>query len=343
MVRTAITGNRILVTRFGRAEVLERARITLPPPPPGHTRLRVLAAGVGRTDLMARSGDYLLQRRTPFSPGYDLVAEVIDQGTPRHGGAVLETGSRVAASLPRMGAYTEYTTVPTEFLVPLPDGLDPVTAAALPLDFLTALSLLETHARLARGATVLIQGASGGVGRAVSQLGRHAGLRMYGTASAPGSEEVLTENGVAFVDHRRQDFTDAVRQSEPGGVDAVLDHIGGANIRRGYGLLAPGGVLVSYAFAERAGRMVADTVRGAAHVTLLGLIPGRRTSLCMLPREIRSDSARYRRDLARVLDMARSGRIRARLGRTYPLGEAAEAHRSMERGEHAGKIVLTTD
>jgi NADPH:quinone reductase len=173
--------------------------------------------------------------------------------------------------------------------------------------------------------------------------GRAAGLRMYGTASAPGSARALAEEGVVFIDHRRQDVAGVVREHEPAGVDAVLDHIGGANIGQGHGLLVPGGVLVSYAFSGRPGRMAADTVRGAVRVALLGLRPGRRTALCMVPREIRSDNARYRRHLARVLDLLHRGELRVRVGGTRPLREAAGAHGAMEAGTHGGKLVLTTD
>ena len=340
----AIRCQKIVVRRFGGTEVLEVAEVTLPAPPPGHARRKVLAIGVGFTDLMARAGDYILQRTVPFTPGYELVGEVVDylsDGSGRDPEWVTP-GTRVAVTLPKMGAYSDYVVLPSWLLVPVPDGLDSKVAATIPLDYLTAVSVLERHGRVATGDTVLIHGAGGGVGRALSQLGRLHGLRMYGTASAAGSEERLARNGVRFINYRRQDFEEAVREQEPDGIQAVFDHIGGANLRKGYRLLAPGGVLVSYAFAGRPGHMVADTVRGAAWVKLKGLLPGKRTALCMVPNDLKSDHGWYRQSLRRLLDMALAGDIQAEVGAVFPLSRAAEAHGALERREITGKVVLTT-
>jgi NADPH2:quinone reductase len=335
---------KIVVRQFGGIEVLEVAEGRLSAPPPGHARLKVLAIGVGFTDLMARAGDYILQRTVPFTPGYELVGEVIDYRSDGSGQDPewVTPGTRVAVTLPKMGAYSGSVVLPSWLLVPVPDGLDANVAATIPLDYLTAVSVLERHGRVAAGDTVLIQGASGGVGQALSQLGRLQGLCMYGTASAAGSEERLAGNDVRFINYRRQDFEEVVREREPDSLQAVFDHIGGANLRKGYRLLAPGGVLVSYAFAGRPGHTVADTVRGAAWLKLKGLLPGKRTALCMVPRELKSDHAWYRQSLRRLLDMARDGDIQAEVGAVFPLSEAAEVHDALERREITGKVVLTT-
>jgi NADPH:quinone reductase-like Zn-dependent oxidoreductase len=178
-----ISCQKIVVERFGWTGVLRSVDVTVSAPLPGQARLKVLAIGVGFTDLMARAGEYLLQRKVPFTPGYELVGEVVDYRGDGSGQDPdwLTPGRRVAVALPKMGAYTEYITLPDWLLVPLPDGLDPIIAAAVPLDYLTAMSLLEVHGRVSRGDTVLIQGAGGGVGQALCQLGRQHGLRMYGT------------------------------------------------------------------------------------------------------------------------------------------------------------------
>jgi NADPH:quinone reductase len=335
MNNEALSGREIIVESFGGVEVLRLKERTVSAPPPGHARVRVLAVGVGFTDLMARRGDYLLQRKLPFTPGYELVGEVVDHEE-------LEPGTLVAAALPKMGAYADYVVLPSWLLVPLPDGLDPAVAATVPLDYLTALSILETHAQVTTGDTVLIHGASGGVGQALSQLGRRKGLRMYGTASAPGSEDRLARHGVGFIDYRHQDFADVIAEREAEGISAVFDHIGGANIRKGYRLLAHGGVFVSYAFAGRPGHMVADTVRGAVRVNLLNLLPGRRTAVCMLPKEIRSNHDWYRRSLRRLLEQVHAGELEVTPGATFPLAKAADVHRALERHEINGKVVLTT-
>ncbi|MFC9742353.1 zinc-binding dehydrogenase [Streptomyces noursei] len=208
----------------------------------------------------------LPQRRTPFTPGYELAGEVVDfttADTPAP--SWLRPGARVAAALTRMGGYAEYVTLPLWQLVPLPDGLDPHVAAAVPLD---------------------------------------------------------------------------QNDREPGGVQAVFDHIGGPALRKGYRVLAPGGVLVSYAASGRPGRIVGDTLRAAARVTLLNLRPGRRTALALVPREIRADHARYRAALTELLALAHAGTTAPQIT-TAPLTEAV--HTDLERRALTGKAVLTTD
>jgi NADPH:quinone reductase len=330
-----IHGQRIVVRKFGGPEVLETVAETVPAPPRGHVRVKVLAVGVGYTDLMARTGDYLLQRKLPFTPGYELVGEVVD-------GEGFAPRTKVVASLPKMGAYSEYVVLPSWLLVPLPDGLDPVLAATIPLDYLTATSVLERHAKVSEGDTVLIQGAAGGVGQALSQLGKLKGLRMYGTASAPSSKERLARFGVRLIDYRIEDFETVLREREPGGVQAVFDSIAGANLAKGYRLLAPGGVLVSYGFMGRPGHMVGDTVRAAVNLQLRGLLPGKRTALTKVPAEMRSDRGWYRESLRRLLAMARDGDIRAETGAVASLRDVADVHRALERREITGKVVLTT-
>ncbi|NED99942.1 quinone oxidoreductase family protein [Phytoactinopolyspora halotolerans] len=339
-----IPNRRIVVERFGDVDELRLVDEVLPAPPSGAVRVKVLAAGVGFTDIMARTGDYLLQRRTPLTPGYELVGEVVD-ARPGSSGAVprwAQPGTRVAASLPHMGAYSEYVTMPDWLPVPVPDGLDTIAAASIPLDYLTALSLLETHGHVREGHAILVHGVSGGVGRAVVQLAHRAGVRIYGTASSATAQDMLADAGVRVIDYRRDDFEQVIKREEPHGVQAVFDHIGGDYLRRGLRILAPRGVLVSYAFSGRPGHMVADTIRGALTVTLLGLRPGKRTALCMVPRQIASDHHWYRDSLERLLTMAATGEIEPVVGATFALEKAADAHHALQRREASGKLVLTT-
>ncbi|MBB5782980.1 zinc-binding dehydrogenase [Nonomuraea jabiensis] len=330
---------RIVVERFGGPGALRLADAVAPVPGPGQARVRVLAAGVGHTDVMARRGEYLFQRRTPFTPGYEIVGEVVDQG-PATGPDRLVPGTRVAACLPRMGGYTEYATLPVASLTPVPEDLDPVVAAAMPLDYLTALSLLDRHARARPGDAVLIHGAAGGVGDALCQLGRLRGLVMYGTAGDRGLDR-LKSHDVIPLDYRRDDAARIIRRRHPDGVRAVFDHIGGRTMRANRRLLAPGGVLVSYAFIGRPGHVLAGTITGAAHNRLLNLLPGCRTAICSLPAEIRADPAGHRVLLGTLFDLACDGRLQPRVGTCFPLAEAAAAHRALERREVAGKIILT--
>lgn len=342
-MNTAIRHKQIVVESFGGPEQLRLVDATTQPPAQGYVRVRVLAAGVGATDAMARRGEYLMQRRRPFTPGYELIGQIVDYATagqPTLGW--LTPGTRVAACLPAMGGYTEYRTLPISSLVPVPDGLDTAVAAAVPLDYLTAESMLTRHARVEPGDAVLIHGATGGVGDALCQLGVRQRLVLYGTASQLGIPR-LADYPITPIDYQSADLTRTLQALRPGGVHAVFDHLGGASIRRSHRLLAPGGTLVSYAFTGRPGHTLGDTVRGAVHNRLLNLHPGRRTAICSLPREIRTGRTWYRNALRELLDLALHNEIRPRLGPSWPLADAVKAHQELDRRTTLGKIILTTE
>jgi NADPH2:quinone reductase len=339
-----IRHRQIVVDAFGGPDRLRLTDTVTPPPREGHARVKVLAIGVGYTDLMARRGEYVLQRKRPFIPGYELVGEIVDyRADPaRPAPQWLHPGVRVAACLLRMGAYTEFRTLPLSTVVPVPANLDSHVAAAIPLDYLTAVSLLERHGRVQPGDAVLIHGATGGVGDALCQLGSQQQLTMYGTASGRSIER-LDRYDITSIDYESERVEAVVRQHRPDGLQAVFDHIGGNSLRANHRLLATGGVLASYAFAGRPGHILADTVRGAVHNRLLGLLPGKRTALCTVPREIRTNPTWYRDTLARLLDLAHTDDIHPHVGAVRPLAHAAAVHAELERREITGKVVLVTE
>jgi NADPH:quinone reductase-like Zn-dependent oxidoreductase len=332
------------VDSFGGPDQLRLVDVITRAPEPGFARVKVLAIGVGATDAMARRGEYLMQRRRPFTPGYELVGEIVDHvGAP---GLIVPDwvapGARVAACLSKMGGYTEYCTLPLASLIPVPDGLDSTIAATIPLDYLTATSMLTRHARLGPGDAVLINGATGGVGDALCQLGARRDLAMYGTASER-TMNLLDGYPITPIDYNNGDPYQALRDARPDGVHAVFDHLGGTHIRRGYRVLAAGGVLISYAFTSRPGHILTDTLRGGIHTTLLGLRPGRNTAICSIPREIRTDRTWYHDTVRELFDLAAQRQIRPRTGPTYTLAEAAAAHQELDHRTTHGKIVLLTE
>jgi NADPH2:quinone reductase len=339
-----VSGNRLVVSRFGGADALVARSLELPPPGRDRLTLRILAASVGSTDLLARRGGYLFQPFPGFTPGYDFVGEIVEahpSDADRLADAGLALGSRVAVCLPAMGAYATHRSIALWQAVAVPDALDTRTAAAIPLDYLTALSAFERHARVEPGAAVLIQGASGPVGRAIAQLASANGVVAYGTASERNRETVERE-GVGFIDYSRGDLVDRMRELEPNGVDAAFDHLGGATLRASERTLAPGGIAVSYAFAGRAGRERRDAIAGGLRSTVRSILrPGaRRAAVVTVPLEIRTGHSGYRASLARMLDAAVAGTIRPRVGRTFPLESAASAHRYLESGAATGKVIL---
>jgi NADPH:quinone reductase len=232
---------RVVVDRFGGPEVLRVVEEEVPRPGVGEVRVRVLAAGVSFTDAQLRAGTYLGVPKPPFTPGYELVGVVEELGP---GCSRSREGDRVAA-LTVWGAYAERVCLPEANVVEVPEDLDPARVVSLVLTYMTAYQLLHRMARVKGGETVLVHGAAGRVGTAALELGAAAGLRLYGTASARdrGAVERL---GAVAIDYRNEDFLARVRELTGGGVDVVLDGIGGALSLRSFRALRPGGRLVVF-------------------------------------------------------------------------------------------------
>src|SRR5512141_1623532 len=175
-----------MVTHYGGPDALQVLEEECPEPKKGEVRVRVRAAGVSLPDIMAREGVHPETPRLPFTPGWDLVGVVDRLGAGVSG---IEPGQTVAA-LPISGAYAELVCLPQRELVPVPSGLDAGEAVSLVLNYVTAYQMLHRSAKVRRGQRVLIHGAAGGVGAALLQLGRLAGVEMYGTCSLQGASAV---------------------------------------------------------------------------------------------------------------------------------------------------------
>src|SRR5512135_1428371 len=173
---------RVIVTHYGGPEELRLVEEECPEPKEGEVRVRVLAAGVALPDIMAREGVHPETPPVPFTPGWDLVGVVDRLGDGVSG---IEPGQIVAA-MPISGAYAEFVCLPQGELIPVPYGLDAAEAVSLVLNYITAYQMVHRSAKVKAGQQVLIHGAAGGVGTALLQLGRLAGLDMYGTCSSRG-------------------------------------------------------------------------------------------------------------------------------------------------------------
>jgi NADPH2:quinone reductase len=335
-----MTYQRVVVTQHGGPEVLQMVEESLPEPQPGEVRVKVLAAGVSAYDLMLRkSGALLGGPKVPYTPGEDVVG-VVDK--PGDGVTTLEPGQRVAG-YPRGGGYAEYICLPAGEIVPVPEGLDPAEAVCLVVNFLTAHLAMHRTANVRPGERVLIHGAAGGVGSALLQLGKLAGLEMYGTASRY-NHELVTALGATPIDYRTEDFVKRVRSLTGDGVDAVFDPIGGGrHVRRSYRTLRKGGRLVWFGIAATKQKGPAIIPFTLLTQVLLGLIPGDKQVPLMpdLGTVTEEDNAWYRETLAGLLELAAAGRIKPVVAERVPLLEAARAHELLERGGYAGKVVLT--
>ncbi|HET7203402.1 MAG TPA: medium chain dehydrogenase/reductase family protein [Steroidobacteraceae bacterium] len=339
---------RIVVTHYGGPDALQVLEEECPEPKDGEVRVRVLAAGVSLPDVMAREGVHPETPRVPFTPGWDLVGVVDRLGD---GVAGVEPGQTVAA-LPVHGAYAEFVCLPLRELIPVPSGLDAAEAVSLVLNYITAYQMLHRSAQVRPRMRVLIHGAAGGVGTALLQLGRVAGLEMYGTCSSRGAPAVTDLGGIP-IDYREQDFVKEIRRLTGDGVDVVLDPIGGTHLWRSRKALRPGGRVVGYGLISsirgegltsgRPGRR--QRFRGTAtfglYIVGAWLLPGRRR---VVPYSIqtlkRLKPDWFRQDLIALFDLLREKKIRPLIAQRFPLPEARHAQELLAKGGVIGKIVL---
>ena len=339
---------RIVVDHYGGPEELRVVEDDCPEPVAGKVRVKVLAAGVALPDVMMREGIHPETPRLPFTPGWDLVGAVDRIGEGVRG---VEPGQIVAA-LPIFGAYAQYVCLAERELVPVPAGLDATEAVSLILNYITAYQMLHRSAKVKRGQRVLIHGAAGGVGSALLQLGRLAGLTMYGTCSSRGAAAV-SDLGAMPIDYQMQDFVKEIHRLTGDGFDVVFDGIGGTHIWRSRKALRRGGRVVAYGLTGslRGGRLASGRSGGRHRFRALGifgvtiaggwLLPGRKR---VVPYSIqwlkRAKPALFRQDLITLFELLREQKIKPLIAERLPLAEARRAHELLGQGGVTGKIVL---
>jgi len=347
--KRSVKHTRIIVTHYGGPDALQVLEEECPEPKDREVRVRVLAAGVSLPDVMAREGVHPETPPVPFTPGWDLVGVVNRLGKGVSG---IEPGQIVAA-LPISGAYAEFVCLPQRELVPVPSGLDAAEAVCLVLNYITAYQMLHRSAKVRPGQRVLIHGAAGGVGSALLQLGRLAGLEMYGTCSSRGALAV-SDLGAIPIDYQHQDFVKEIhRLTSGGGVDVVFDGIGGTHMWRSRKALRPGGKVVVYGLTSslRGGRLASGRSgrRNRFHglpifvlyIVAGWLLPGRKR---VVPYSIqtlkRLKPALFRQDLIALFELLQQHKIKPLVAKRFPLAEARQAHELLGKGGVTGKIVL---
>lgn len=337
---------RVVVTGHGGPDVLEVVEEAVPEPREGEARVRVLAAGVSAFDLVYRRWRRLPGRpAVPFTLGEDVVGVVDAVATGVTG---VDVGQMVAGptwSLGVGGGYSEVVCLPATDLVPVPDGVDPALAVCVVVNYLTAHLHLHQYGSASRGERLLIHGAAGGVGTALVELARLAGLDTYGTAAAR-DQDFVAALGATPIDHEHEDFVARIRQLTGDGVDIVIDPVGGAmHLLRSYRVLRRGGRLVwlGSAATETQGLRVGPL--SFAVTSALKLMPGRRRvpSCPIIDTYARANPGWYRPTLTGLLASVATGALTPVIGERIPLVEAARAHHVLESGSHRGKIVLVTD
>jgi NADPH:quinone reductase-like Zn-dependent oxidoreductase len=321
----------VIVARRGGPEVLQVVENELREPSAREARLKSLAVPVCLPDVQARYGQSPFRLKVPFAPGYAVIGIVDAVG--REVSAV-SVGDRVAALI-AYGGYAEYVYWDAEDLIPVPATLDPLKAAPLILNYIVAYQIMHRSAKVKAGDRVLIIGASGGIGTALLQLGKLAGLKMYGLASQ-SKHCILEEYGAVPIDYRTQDFVEVMREAEPDGLDAVFDGMAGDYFERGYSLLRRGGKLVGYGNPLS----VARTLKILGQTALFNLLPNGKSAALYGTGLSRFNRRPFLEDWATLFQLLEAGKIDPVIAACFPLLEAAQANALLESGQVIGNIVL---
>lgn len=321
----------IVFAEFGNADVLHLAEAPLPEIRSDDILVKIMAAGVNRADLLQREGVYGSQTYGD-SPilGLEIAGEVVASGSAVADFAI---GDRVMGIVGG-GAYAEYARLDSGTAAIIPDGMSFIEAAAVMESFITGWEALAHLGQVAKGETVLVHAAAGGIGSAAVQLAKAVGAHVLATASEGNIENVLSLGAEAVFDYRRSDFeAEVVDATASRGVALIIDFVGGSYLARNIRSLAPGRRLVQVGLLGRDDNAIIplDLVLHN-HLRLIGTVMKSRSKL-----EKRAMVCRFSEQ---VLPMM-GGELRPVLGAVYPLQEASEAHRRMEAGGLFGKIVLT--
>jgi NADPH:quinone reductase-like Zn-dependent oxidoreductase len=330
----------------GSPDVLRYEDAPDPEPAPGRAIVRVRACALNHLDLWQRRGIERVSIPLPHISGSDVAGDVVDSGGGGAGAGarvMLQPGLRCgrcascregrdnlcpeydSLGMQSNGGYAELVSVPVENVIPIPDHIDYVTAAAFPLTFLTAWHMLVTLGRVRRGDVVLVLAGGSGVGQAAIQIARMHGARVFATSGAAKIEQTRALGAEQVFDHYAGDFSRELRAATAGaGADIVIEHVGIATWDRSVRSLARGGRLVTCGATTGYDARLDLRHLFARQLQLLGSYMGAHDEL--------AEAARHFFD----------GQFYPVIDKVFPLADAAAAHRRLEAREQFGKIVLTT-
>jgi NADPH:quinone reductase len=320
----------IRIDRPGPPEVLVPDRMAVPKPGPGEVLIKVAAAGINRPDVLQRQGAYPPPPGASDVPGLEVAGEVVALG---QNVARWHVGDRVMA-LVSSGGYAEYCTAPAPQVLPVPDGMDLVDAGGVPETFFTVWANVFDRGRLQPSESFLVHGGSSGIGTTAIQLAHASGATVFTTVGGPEKQRACEALGARrAIDYRNEDFV-AVIAAMTGerGVDVILDMVGGPYVERNLKALAVEGRLVQIAWLEGA--------KIQANFMPLMLKRLTWTGSTLRPRPVEQKGLIARELEERVWPLLATGKVKPLIHATFPLSEAAAAHRLMEASTHIGKIVL---
>jgi NADPH2:quinone reductase len=310
----------IQMTEFGGPEVLKLSELPQPEPAPDEVLIEVTRAGLNFADTHTRTNSYVQKATLPLVPGGEVA------------GIRQDTGERVVA-LVGNGGYAEYATAPRELVFPIPDGLDDGTALALIVQGTTAWHLYRTSGRVAQGESVVVHAAAGGVGSLAVQLGHPFGAgRVIATASSEEKRALALELGAdVAVDPAAEGLTERLIEANEGQpVDVVFEMSGGEVFDASYRALAPFGRIVAYGIATNE----------ANQVSTGSLLRHSRSVVGFYLFHCLARPGMFGEALQELFARAASGELRAVVGHTYPLGEAAQAQIDLRERRTTGKLLL---
>jgi len=317
----------ILFDQLGGPEVLKLGDASKPEVRPGWVLLKNHAIGINFADNFFRQGQYLIRPKLPDTPGLEAagVVEAVGPGVEH-----LKPGMRVTAIGTR--TYAEYCVASASQVMPLPDFVSFTEGAAFPIQTLTAYHMLHTSHQTTPGQTVLVHSAAGGVGIVAVQIAKAAGARVIGTVSNDSKINLVKEYGAdAVINYVTQDFAEeALKLTNGKGVDLILDAVGKPTLEKGLNCLAPFGHLILYG---RAGG-VPDPVN------LMSLFQKSLKVSGFVLYTVSAMPDKHREGIEKSFQLMQQGKLKMLVGKTFPLAEAAEAHRYMESRQSVGKLVL---
>ena len=318
------------ISQPGGPEVLTLVKRPVPEAAPGEILIKVVSAGLNGADLSQRKGTYPMPPGVTDIPGLEIAGSVVALG---QGVQNIAIGDAVCALISG-GGYAEYASAPQEQCMPIPFGVELKDAGGLPETFCTVWTNLFERGALAAGETALIQGGTSGIGCTAIQMAKAFGATVLSTARTDEKCSAMTRLGAdRAINYSTENFLEVCRDFTGGcGVDVILDIVGGRYIPMELELLAFGGRLVFVNL--KAGRIV-EADFGHIHAKHLTVTGSR-----LRPRSIEEKGNICRQLETRVWPYFADGTIKSETYRIFPLAEAAEAHRLMERSDHIGKIIL---
>lgn len=338
----------VWIKKRGESSQLELRTAAEMQPRTGQVKVRVAAAGVNFADVMMRRGLYPDAPPLPAVPGYEIAGEVAAVGD----GVDPQLVGRQVVAMCNFGGYSEEVCLPRSLVWLLPPEIDAVTAAALPVNYLTAWQMVKVMAPIQAGDTVLVHSAAGGVGQAVVQLCQLVGATVIGSAS-PAKHALLREQGVAYVfDSQESGFAAGVHAATDGqGVDVALEPRNGKWIMESYNSLAKCGRLILFGFSGAAQGRSSGTM---SSLRTLAQIPWLKLNPIRLMNDNKSiagvnlgrmwdQQTRTAGWMEELLALLVDGKIAPVIDRVLPFSAAAEAHDRLENRLNVGKIILVPD